>query len=331
MRWMYRTFFGRRARPASNFPVILMYHRVARLEHDPWDLAVDPKRFDAQMAWLASERHVLPLHDFVDLLRAGNLPDDSAAITFDDGYLDNLTSALPTLRRYGLNATLFVVGDAIGSSDGFWWDELARLILENTTKLDASITVGSTTIPLSWPAGADSTRPDQFWRAWEKPSRAREAAYVAAWQAFRNAPNEARLDALRELRKLLPPVDMERDRAMNVGELHALTAGGSFTVGGHTMTHPTLPALANGALRVELAESLAICRALSPSERFGFAYPYGDLDERVRGEVQTSGFAWACTTRSGFVDRTSFDLFTLPRLAVGDWQPERLAACLAFV
>jgi peptidoglycan/xylan/chitin deacetylase (PgdA/CDA1 family) len=328
MRRIYRTFFGRRARRASKSPAILMYHRVACLQYDPWGLAVDPARFDAQMAWLASERLVLPLHDFVDRLRAGNLPSDSAAITFDDGYLDNLTNALPVLCRHGLNATLFVVGDAIGSSEGFWWDELARLVFENTMKLEASITVGSTTIPLSWPAAADSTWPDQFWRAWEKPSQAREVAYVAVWQALRNASKEARLEALRQLRTLLPRVDMERDRAMNVGELHALTAGGSFTVGGHTMTHPALPALANDALRQELSESLAVCRAFSPSERFGFAYPYGDVDERVRGEVQASGFAWACTTRSGFVDRRSSDLFALPRLAVGDWQPERLAACL---
>jgi peptidoglycan/xylan/chitin deacetylase (PgdA/CDA1 family) len=325
MRRMYRTFFDRMARRASKAPVILMYHRVASLQHDPWGLAVDPERFDAQMAWLASERLVLPLHDFVDRLRAGKLPSDSVAITFDDGYLDNLTSALPALCRHGLSATLFVVGDAIGSSDGFWWDELARLILENTTKLDASVTVGGTRIPLSWPVVAGSSRPDKIWRAWEKPSHVREVAYIAVWQALRNASSEARLEALRELRMLLPSVDMERDRAMNVRELHALTVGGLFTVGGHTMTHSALPTLANDALREELAESLAVCRGLSPSERFGFAYPYGDLDERVHGEVQASGFAWACTTRSDFVDRKWFDLFALPRLAVGDWQPERLA------
>jgi peptidoglycan/xylan/chitin deacetylase (PgdA/CDA1 family) len=328
MRRILRNIFDRSARRASKRPAILMYHRVARLQCDPWGLAVDPERFDAQMAWLASERLVLQLHDFVDRLRAGDLPDDSAAITFDDGYVDNLTSALPAIRRHGVSATLFVVGGAIGRSEGFWWDELTRLILENKTKVDASVTVGNHTIPLSWMAESDCPGPGQLWRAWEKPSQAREVAYVAVWQALRNAPSEARLKAMRELRMLFPVVDMERDRAMNVCELQALTAGGSFTLGGHTMTHSALPDLADTPLREELAESLAVCRGLGSSERFGFAYPYGDLDDRVHGEVLASGFAWACTTRSGFVDRTSFDLFALPRLAVGDWQPERLAVCL---
>jgi peptidoglycan/xylan/chitin deacetylase (PgdA/CDA1 family) len=280
------------------------------------------------MDWLASERLVLPLHDFVDQLRVGDLPDDSIAITFDDGYVDNLTSALPAIRRHGLCATLFVVGGAIGHSEGFWWDELARLILENKTKLNASVTIGHCTVSLNWPDEVDSPGPDPLWRAWEKPSQAREVAYLAAWQALRNVSSDARLEAMRELRLLLRAVDMERDRAMKVHELRALIAAGSFTLGGHTMTHPALPTLANDASRAELAESLAICRSLIPSGRFGFAYPYGDLDERVRGEVEASGFAWACSTRSEPVDRRRFDPFALPRLAVGDRRPERLAAFL---
>jgi peptidoglycan/xylan/chitin deacetylase (PgdA/CDA1 family) len=328
MRRIYRTLFNPFGRRTPKRPVIFMYHRVARLQYDPWGLAVDPERFDAQMHWLASERRVLPLHDFVDRLGAGDLPNNSAAITFDDGYVDNLHNALPAIRRHGLCATVFVVGGAIGRSEGFWWDELGGLILESRSKLDASVTIGNQTISLRWPAGSNRPGEGPLWRAWKRPSQAREVAYASAWQALRDASSEARLKGMREIRMLLPPVDMERDRAMNVGELSELTAGGTFTLGGHSMTHPALPALATDTLREELADSLAVCRSVSPSERYGFAYPYGDLDDRVHGEVLASGFAWACTTRSDFVDRKKFDLFALPRLGVGDWQPERLAAFL---
>jgi peptidoglycan/xylan/chitin deacetylase (PgdA/CDA1 family) len=328
MRRIYRALLNPLARRTRKLPVILMYHRVACLQYDPWGLAVDPERFDTQMHWLASERLVLPLHDFVDRLRAGNLPDNSAAITFDDGYVDNFKNALPAIRRHGLCATVFVVGGAIGRSDGFWWDELAGLILESRSKLDASVTIGNHTISLNWPARADCPGPDPSWRAWQTPSQAREAAYVAAWQALRNASSEARLEGMRGLRMLLPPVDMVRHRAMSICELHELTTGAAFTLGGHTMSHSALSALADDTLRKELADSLAVCRGMSPSEPVGFAYPYGDLDDRVYGEVRASGFAWACTTRSDFVDCRKFDLFALPRLAVGDWEPQQLAAFL---
>ena len=264
MRRIYRTIFSPFARRTPKLPVIFMYHRVARLQYDPWGLAVDPERFDAQMHWLASERLVLPLHDFVERLGAGDLPNDSAAITFDDGYVDNLNNALPAIWRHGLCATVFVVGGAIGRSEGFWWDELVGLILGSRSKLDASVTIGNQTILLKWPAGSNRPGEGPLWRAWMRPSHAREMAYVTAWQALRNASSEARLKGMRELRMLLPPVDMERDRAMNVRELRELTTGATFTLGGHTMTHAALPTLANDRLREELADSLAACRSVSP-------------------------------------------------------------------
>jgi hypothetical protein len=88
------------------------------------------------------------------------------------------------------------------------------------------------------------------------------------------------------------------------------------------MTHSPLRALANDTLREELADSLPVCHGMCPSELIGFAYPYGDLDDRVYGEVRASGCAWACTTRSNFVDCRKFYLLALSRLAVGDWQPQ---------
>ena len=325
---MYRNVLNRIWRRSSKLPVILMYHRVASVQHDPWGLAVDPERFDAQMDWLASERRVLHMHEFVDRLQAGDLPNDSAAITFDDGYVDNFTDALPAVRRHGLCATVFVVGEAIGRSDGFWWDELASLILQSRSKVASSVTIDGLKISLDWPAVVDGPRPNQSWRAWEEPSQAREASYIAAWQVLRKASSEVRLEGMRDLRMLLGSVDMERHRAMTVRELRELTAGTAFSLGGHTMTHPALRAVADDTLQKEIAGSLTVCRGWSRSERFGFAYPYGDLDERVKREVLAGGFDWACTTRSAFVDHRMFDLFALPRVAVGDWLPDRLAAFL---
>ena len=75
-------------------PVILMYHRIATMTWDPWRLAVTPKSFREQLAYLKRNRTVLRLSDFVTAHRDGRLPDDAAAITFDDGYRDQST------RRY---------------------------------------------------------------------------------------------------------------------------------------------------------------------------------------------------------------------------------------
>ncbi len=93
-----------RARPGLR---VLMYHRVARV--DGFDqLTVSPERFDAQMRALAASRRVVGLVDGLRAVRAGALDQPMVAVTFDDGYLDNLVEAAPILLRHGVAATVFV-------------------------------------------------------------------------------------------------------------------------------------------------------------------------------------------------------------------------------
>ncbi|WP_298293617.1 polysaccharide deacetylase family protein [Thiomonas sp.] len=85
---------------------ILMYHRVARLPaYD--QLTVSPQRFAQHMQELARHR-VVSLDDGLRALQSGRIRQPLFAVTFDDGYLDNLTEALPILQRYRIPATIFV-------------------------------------------------------------------------------------------------------------------------------------------------------------------------------------------------------------------------------
>ncbi len=86
---------------------ILMYHRVAPgLAGD--QLTVSPENFDRQMAYLARRCRVRSLSQVADDLKHNRARQGDVAITFDDGYLDNLTHALPILKKYNLPATIFV-------------------------------------------------------------------------------------------------------------------------------------------------------------------------------------------------------------------------------
>ena len=97
---------------------VLTYHRVN--DAHPRDrLSVRLDAFAAQMEVLArSRRPVLPLAGAVPALRGTcPLPADAIALTFDDGFQDNFTHALPVLERFGFPATFFVV-TAVVSSEG---------------------------------------------------------------------------------------------------------------------------------------------------------------------------------------------------------------------
>ena len=107
---------------------VLAYHRVAAPLHDPWSLAVTPEHLDQQLAVLRDAGRV----DSLDDVLAATWRDRCRrrtprfAITFDDGYADNLLCALAVLERHDAPATVFI---ATGMLDepAFWWDVLAEL------------------------------------------------------------------------------------------------------------------------------------------------------------------------------------------------------------
>jgi peptidoglycan/xylan/chitin deacetylase (PgdA/CDA1 family) len=107
--------------------VVLLYHRVAELAHDPWGLAVAPARFAEQVEALVTGFSPLPLGELAARMDADDLPPRSVALTFDDGYRDNLHAAEPLLARHGVPATVFVTSWYVGSGRTFWWDELEAL------------------------------------------------------------------------------------------------------------------------------------------------------------------------------------------------------------
>jgi peptidoglycan/xylan/chitin deacetylase (PgdA/CDA1 family) len=102
-------------------PMILMYHGVAEVPEDPNQLCVTPARFAEQMAWLKRRGlrgvSVATLVDAMPARRARGM----VGITFDDGYLNVLTAALPVLLRHDFTATMFIISDRIGGTNE--WDE----------------------------------------------------------------------------------------------------------------------------------------------------------------------------------------------------------------
>ena len=132
-------------------PAILMYHRIATPDVDPWGLSVSPERFAEQVQALRARRTILSMDAFVTRLRSGDLPHDAVALTFDDGYLDNLRRAKPILEAADVPATVFLTTGRIGTGKEFWWDELARMVLSRAEPLSASVTGG-----WRWPADRPS-------------------------------------------------------------------------------------------------------------------------------------------------------------------------------
>jgi len=92
-----------------------MYHSI---DNSHSDTSVSPAKFRAQLRCLKeNDYQILSLAELASLLRAGRkLTPRTAVLTFDDGFVNNLTVALPILKDFGFKATVFVVTGHCGDS-----------------------------------------------------------------------------------------------------------------------------------------------------------------------------------------------------------------------
>jgi peptidoglycan/xylan/chitin deacetylase (PgdA/CDA1 family) len=105
--------------PVTYVP-ILYYHYI-RINPNPSDrvgfgLSTPPAMFRAQMQYLADQEfHVISLHQAVTAIRDHTkLPSRPVVLTFDDGYADFYTAAMPVLLSHGFTATDFVISGRLG-------------------------------------------------------------------------------------------------------------------------------------------------------------------------------------------------------------------------
>jgi len=93
-----------------HLPRILMYHQIAPHQQGAKfnGLRVIPEMFEKQLKWLSQNNwRFVTMAQLMEL--KGNIPEKTVVLTFDDGYLDNLTTALPLMKKYNACATLYLV------------------------------------------------------------------------------------------------------------------------------------------------------------------------------------------------------------------------------
>lgn len=125
--------FSADSKQLANNAVILQYHHVA--DDTPAITSTRPDVFAEHLAYINEHFTVLPLPEIIQRLReGGGLPENTLAITFDDGYENIYRVAHPLLKRYGFPYTVFVNPPAIGNSpQQLTWQQVATRQNEGVT------------------------------------------------------------------------------------------------------------------------------------------------------------------------------------------------------
>ena len=316
--WAWR----RQRRTHVPHAVILMYHRVAvPPAADPWRLCVAPERFDAQLQALRRFADIVPLSQMPQAMRRRGEGRPAIAITFDDGYLDNLTAAKPILERYGAPATVFLATGCIERGNRYWWDRLSDVV-HGPRRLPGELLLEGSRGPFAW-------RDEGTNRQGAAGSVARGPLLDALWHWLVGLPDDERdrcLAALQQWAGCPEPLDSTA-RPMAPQQVAELVAGGLVRAGAHTANHVHLPLLDREQGLAEIVQSRRECGRLAGTEPDCFAFPFGIYDERAVDCVREAGFRLACTS-DGALAWSDDDPLSLPRIAVGDWSASRFEAYL---
>jgi peptidoglycan/xylan/chitin deacetylase (PgdA/CDA1 family) len=313
--------------------MILVYHRVAEAQVDPWGLNVRPVHFAQQLQVLQTIANPISLRDLAGAKSDGDLPARPVCITFDDGYADNLYNAKPALEATQTPGTVFVTTGYLNVPEDLWWDELAKIILDPISRADeVNFKLDGDRYSYALPP-ADNESGDRSltWRAWDEVKGPREAAYLAIYSVLVALSDADREDALAQLRQGTPSyADRDHHRCLTDDELRELASGELVEIGAHTLTHPVLAKLGAAEQQREIGGSKRRLEALTGKSVTSFAYPYGKKNHYTRltaKTVEANGFACACSNFGGLVTRSS-NRFALPRFQPMDWDGEQFAAAI---
>jgi peptidoglycan/xylan/chitin deacetylase (PgdA/CDA1 family) len=108
----------------SNKIPILMYHRIANVHGDRNSLP--PEKFEQQLQYLHSKGYTSINMDqlYAHYVLGEKLPPKSVVLSFDDGYADNLYTAMPIMQKYNMIGNVFVIANWIGKENK--WENFGK-------------------------------------------------------------------------------------------------------------------------------------------------------------------------------------------------------------
>jgi peptidoglycan/xylan/chitin deacetylase (PgdA/CDA1 family) len=266
---------------------ILVYHRFG----------ADHAKLAAQCEHIRKHYQPVSMRQIIESLQGGPpLPDNSVAVTVDDGYRDFLLHGHPVFSQYEIPVTVFVITGFIDRELWPWWDQITYMF-ERTPR--TAISFEGVTLPIS----GDILRViDRVTQSVKRLPASERNARILALQP--------------QLEVELPkgaPVEYE---PLNWNDVRRLSSM-NVEFGGHTKTHPILSCITDAAeLREEIAGSKKRLDGELGFPSLHFAYPNGtsaDYDDRTVAEVRAAGFSTAVTLGRK-LNSSSADSFRLARL-----------------
>lgn len=320
--------FGRGKRKGVN-SLILLYHRVADVECDPQLLSVSHENFKAHLECITHDYTPVSLQALLSEEKQIEAGKKCVAITFDDGYADNLYNAKPLLDSFRVPATVFVTSEATLTTSEFWWDTLERIFLRPGV-LPERLKIVTGGMSYERQLGQVHQYAEGLWRQYKswnvlekRDPTERHRIYKDLCALLRPrpaAPIDAFVGALSAWAG--PGAGPNRHQLpLSQQELEELSKSSDIEIGSHGATHCCLSSMSLEEQEEEIRTSKIIIESTVKHRIDKFSYPFGapsDYSARTQALLKTAGFLCACSTTPGVLKKDT-NPFELPRLIVRNW------------
>lgn len=265
---------------------------------------IESRYFRAFLEDLLARGRAIDMDEVLDACEAGrDFPDRSFAITFDDGFENNLSVAAPILSELGVPATFYVTTRFVDENAMSWIDRI-EAVFEDAAH-DA--------LRLPWEAGS-------------RPLRS-VAEKVAALEEIRRV---VKRDPGMDLESLIAGLSAQVGRApvvaldgpldlkLDWSGVRELDRNPLFIVGGHSHSHRILAFLEGAELDREIAASFELLESKGGVRSAHYAYPEGlahCFNEAVIDRLKAGGIR-CCPTAMDGINRRGADPFRLKRIMV---------------
>ena len=305
--------------------IILMYHSISEPGIDPWELAVSPANFEKQLQVLQKIFKVSSVGEIVAGVQRGRLRNKSVALTFDDGYRDNIESAAPLLEKYNVAATFFIT-NTFGEGQIYWWDHLANLIL-TTPQLPADFNITIRGEVFNYSIGEESALNeyyDQLHRRWvapDTPPTKRSTLYYKLWQFMQPLPPaeiNRLINEIKDWAGIKEELIFPGTLLITEEQLKKLSNHHLIDIGLHTANHIALRYHSALTQETEILLNQKQLEQIINKKISTIAYPYGEYNNITIGIVKKIGLQAGFTVEHNIVNCDS-NPFRLGRFQVKNW------------
>jgi peptidoglycan/xylan/chitin deacetylase (PgdA/CDA1 family) len=284
---------------------VLMFHRVGNNREYMFnsDLMVGTGFLEEALKYfITRDIDIVSLDECYNRIISGKKSRRFVAITFDDGYIDNLTHALPVLEKYNAPFTVFLITAFPDHRMILWWYLLEELVMNNP-----EIAFSDNGRSFSYVTSTEAEKRDAFWEIRRYIMNSDQEQLVPVFRNIFNTTEE----------KLYEPV---RQMALSWEQVREMAGHPLVTMGAHTVNHPVLSQLSEEKVRAEISNSMEIIEERTGRPVSHFAYPYGISSAAGPREFELAArcnLKTAFTTESSNIFRRhSKQLMALPRIEI---------------